>query len=88
MSKTRKHLACMISSRFTQAPCNEIIVFCYMQAVERHFSRFAKQDISLKIEFEKSEITLNIPEDGILQDGWKITPMTNPVVSLYCIQVK
>ena len=51
-----------------------------MQAVERHFSRFAKQDTSLKIEFQKSEITLNIPEDGDLQDGWKITPMTYPVV--------
>lgn len=54
-----------------------------MQAVESHFSRFAKLDTSLKIDFQKSEIVLNIPEDGIVQDGWKITPMTYPVVCLY-----
>ena len=54
-----------------------------MQAVKRHFSHFAKEDISLTIEFQNSEITLDIPEDGIVQDGWKVTPMANPVVSLY-----
>ena len=59
-----------------------------MQAVKRHFSCFAKPDTSLKIDFQKSEIILNIPEDGIVQDGWKITPMTYPVVCLYRIQIE
>ena len=50
--------------------------------MERHFSsQFAKLDALLKIVFEKSEIALNIPEDGrITEEGWKITPMTCPVV--------
>ena len=81
--QNQKTSSMLISSRFTQTPCNEITVFCYMQAVESHFSRFAKLDTSLKIDFQKSEIILNIPEDGIVQDGWKITPMTYPVVCLY-----
>ena len=60
----------------------------YMQAVQNHFSCFAKWDTSLKVGFQKSKITLNIPDDGELtQEGWKITPMTYPAVSLhvYCV---
>ena len=50
--------------------------------MEHHFSsQFAKLDALLKIGFEKSEIALNIPEDGrITEEGWKITPITPPVV--------
>ena len=60
----------------------------HMQAVEQHFSHFAKLDTSLKVIFQESEITLNIPEEGIYtQEGWKITPMTYPVVCSYCMQV-
>ena len=58
-----------------------------MQAVKQHFSHFAKWDRSVKVVFQESEITLNVPEEGIIQDGWKITPMTYPVVCLYCMQV-
>ena len=55
-----------------------------MQAVKQHFSHFAKWDMSVKVLFQKSEITLNVPEEGIIQDGWKITPMTYPVVCIAC----
>ena len=59
------------------------LLCCYLQVVEHYFSQFAKLDTSLKIGFERSEITLNIPEDGRTTDeGWKITPMTYPVVRL------
>ena len=58
-----------------------------MQAVKQHFGHFAKWDMSVKVVFQESEITLNVPEEGIIQDGWKITPMTYPVVCLYCMQV-
>ena len=58
-----------------------------MQVVKQHFSHFAKWDRSLKVVFQKSEITLNIPEEGTIQEGWKITPMTYPVVCSYCMQV-
>ena len=58
-----------------------------MQAVKQHFSHFAKWDRSLKVVFQKSEITLNIPEEGTIQEGWKITPMTYPVVCSYCMQI-
>ena len=55
-----------------------------MQAVKQHFGHFAKWDMSVKVVFQKSEITLNVPEEGIIQDGWTIIPMTYPVVCLYC----
>ena len=58
-----------------------------MQAVKQHFSHFAKWDTSCKVDFQESEITLNIPEEGTIQEGWKITPMTYPVVCSYCMQV-
>lgn len=59
-----------------------------MQAVQNHFSCFAKWDTSLKVGFQKSEITLNIPDDGELtQEGWKITPMTYPAVSLHIVHL-
>ena len=53
-----------------------------LQAVKYHYDHFAKRDTSLKVEFQRSEITLDIPEDGKLtQEGWKITPMSYPSVS-------
>ena len=59
-----------------------------MQAVKHHFSCFAKWDTSLKVGFQKSEITLNIPDDGELtREGWKIIPMTYPAVSLHTVHL-
>ena len=53
-----------------------------------HFSCFAKWDTSLKVGFQKSEITLDIPDDGELtQEGWKIIPMTYPAVSLHIVHL-
>ena len=41
----------------------------------------AKLDnISLPVEFQEDEITLNFPE-GNEKEGWKITPRCRPVVS-------
>ena len=35
------------------------------------------------IEFESNEIKLDIPTEGIeLSNGWKVTPLVNPVVSV------
>ena len=48
--------------------------------MKNHYSHFTK-DSSAKIEFEGSEITLNIPEDGELtKEGWNVTPITPTVV--------
>ena len=56
--------------------------------MKNYFSHFATLDAWLKVGFQKSEITLDIPEDGeITQEGWKITPMTYPAVSLYFTEV-
>ena len=45
-------------------------------------------DTWLKVGFEGDEITLDIPEDGTIQEqqGWRITPMSTRAVSLYCTQ--
>ena len=52
--------------------------------MENHYNDFAKRDSSTKFEFEGSEITLNIPEDGELtKEGWNIIPITPTVVRSY-----
>ena len=33
------------------------------------------------IEFEGDRIELKIPEDGVVKEGWSITPLAAPVVS-------
>ena len=49
-----------------------------------HYNVFAKRDSSTTFEFEGSEISLDIPEDGELtKEGWNITPITPTVVSYY-----
>ena len=56
-----------------------------LQIVKNHYSHFTK-DLSTTVDFEGSEITLNIPEDGEpTKEGWNVTPMTYPVVSLYVL---
>lgn len=57
-------------------------LFSHLQAVKYHYDHFAKRDTSLKVEFQRSEITLDIPEDGQLtRDRWLIIPMSYPSVS-------
>ena len=52
--------------------------------MENHYNDFAKWDSSTTFEFEGSEITLDIPEDGKpTEEGWNITPITPTVVCLY-----
>ena len=60
-----------------------------LQAVEKYYSDFAKQnkltikrDRLTKVGFEGSEITLKIPEDEELKEGWKIISTTYPMVCL------
>ena len=46
-----------------------------------HYGHFAKRDTSMKVRFERGEITPNIPENGCLTpEGWKIIPMSYPGV--------
>ena len=61
-----------------------------LQAVMKHFGPTAKPYCDpLKVEFQKNEITLAIPNVGELnREGWKITPISSPaIVSFYCTQV-
>ena len=54
--------------------------------MKHYYSHFAKFDTWLKVGFEGDKITLDVPEDGTIQQGWKITAMSTRVVSLYCTQ--
>ena len=60
-----------------------------LQAVMKHFGPTAKCDNLLKVEFQKNEITLAIPNvEELNREGWKITPISSPaIVSFYCTQV-
>ena len=56
-----------------------------MQVVENHCRKVGAtlDNIAVEVEFLKDEITLNFPE-GNEKEGWKITPMSRPVVSTLC----
>lgn len=53
-----------------------------MQVVENHCRKVGAKldDISLEVEFQQDEITLDFPE-GQVKEGWEITPRSRPVVS-------
>lgn len=52
-----------------------------LQAVREHYSYFAKLDTALKVTFQQSGITLDVPADGIVtKGGWKIVPRSYPTV--------
>ena len=54
----------------------------YGQVVENHCHKVGAKldDISLEVEFQQDEITLDFPE-GQVKEGWEITPRSRPVVS-------
>ena len=61
----------------------------YGQVVENHCHKIGAKldDISLEVEFQQDEITLDFPE-GQVKEGWEITPRSRPVVStLACVHI-
>ena len=53
-----------------------------LQVVREHYGHFAKKEATLRVRFGRSEITLGIPEDGLVTgEGWKIAPFSHPSVS-------
>ena len=54
-----------------------------LQLVKKHYGTLAKETGSIQIKFDSSEITLSIPEDGLMtKEGWRITPFAFPTVSV------
>ena len=54
-----------------------------LQVVREHYDHFATREATLRINFGRSEITLDIPVDGLVtKDGWRITPLTFPTVRM------
>ena len=67
--------------------CLHAIEYCFsLQAIQDKYSRLhAISGPGFKVQFEDNTISLIIPEDGIcLKNGWTITPLVPPVVSLHC----
>ena len=57
-----------------------------LQIVREHYGHFAKQDATVRVRFSNSEITLDIPETGLVTGvGWRITPFSHPTVSQACM---
>ena len=57
------------------------LVYVYICAsfVREHYSHFAKQEATLRVKFEHSDITLDISLDGLVtREGWRMTPLTAP----------
>ena len=53
-----------------------------LQVVKEHYGHFAKKEVTLQVRFERSEIMLNIPDDGLVtREGWKIVPCSHLTVS-------
>ena len=67
----------------TPKPSNQIRAFAgLLQVVEEFYSQFASKLGTFPVMFEASDITLDIPVDGMVtSEGWRITPLTSPTVS-------
>ena len=60
-----------------------IQVVILLQVVRKHYDHFATREALLRIKFGRSEITLDIPVDGLVtKNGWTITPLTYPTVRM------
>ena len=54
-----------------------------LQAVDSEFPGHTSDDhLSMPVEFQDDAITLEVPEDEVLKNGWEITPLTPPTVSM------
>lgn len=54
-----------------------------LQVVRKHYDHIATREALLRIKFGRSEITLDIPVDGLVtKNGWTITPLTYPTVRM------
>ena len=62
-----------------------------MQVVRDHYGNFAREEATLRVKFECSKITLDIPVDArVTREGWRIIPRSYPTVSdqlIYTMQV-
>ena len=53
---------------------------------EYYNSHFARREATLRVIFTDGEITLNIPDGGLVTgEGWRITPFSHPTVSMACM---
>ena len=53
-----------------------------LQVVRDHYGHFATEEATLRVKFQRSEITLDIPVNGQeTKEGWRITPSAYPTVS-------
>ena len=67
--------------------CKIVFLDC-LQAVKCYFRQLgAKLDLSLEVSFQKDEIILDIREELETEEGWKITPISYPLVSLYLYRI-
>ncbi len=55
-----------------------------MQERNNHFEQLgAKEQLNLEVEFETSDISLDIPlEDGVVVNEWSLLPLTSSKVRL------
>ena len=53
-----------------------------LQVVREYYGHFATKEVTLRVRFGRSEITLGVPEDGLVtREGWRIAPFSHPTVS-------
>ena len=65
-----------------------IAVFNTLKEIDKLYeSRGAEEGPEQPLDFESKEVSLDIPwPAGVkLEGGWKLTPLTNPVVSYYYV---
>ena len=64
---------------------SSVYIYMYVQVLEESYNKDKQVSIGPEqpIQFEAAEIKLDIPKEGTtLKDGWKILPLTAPVVSV------
>ena len=75
-----RHPQCVVTLGVIQA------TFPLQFVGEYYNSHFARREATLRVIFTDGEITLNIPDGGLVTgEGWRITPFSHPTVSMACM---
>ena len=62
-----------------------LMITVTLQAVQQHYTAMGAKSLSAKlIQFDSDSITLKLPHGGIV-GGWRIIPLTPPVVRKFIV---
>ena len=77
-----RRIWCIATHAYSMITITVIQATILLQVVRKHYAYFTRQDATLQVIFSHSEITLDIPVDGLVtSEGWRITLFSYPTMS-------